>query len=570
MNPLLNSNKKTEHEIYTKPKLILTKNIEFKRSPNCTIYLISVNASLEDIDECNYTSQCPWSNAECQNTFGGYLCKCKKGWVLSEDNASCVDYNECTGLTAPCSLSNQECLNSNGSYLCKCKSGWTFELNSGCIDPAPYTSTNTVAIIVSVLICFVILAVIAAFFIHRKKFMFQPNIDPDQWEKYMNYEKSSTDKWEIFPKSIIFGKKIGEGEFGNVFMAKICLNLLAKTSYANQFEENFCDIKIDSTINVAVKLLKDGANEAEVKDFLEEINLMKGVGYHKNIVNMIGCCTLKKYLCLVNEYMENGDLLQFLRSKRAKLISSNDGIESQVKFINADTNSKSLEKTTLMHNEIPLMDIEAFDSSDLLSFAWQIASGMEYLSCMKLVHRDLAARNILVGAHKNVKISDFGLTRKLYNDNYRGIKNRCLPIKWMSVEAIFYRIFSSSSDVWAFGVVLFEILTLGGIPYSTISNRDLLVLLKSGYRMERPENCSQYMYDIMLDCWNEDPLKRPTFTELRELFENIISQGNHYVSLDINENSCCYKSHSFHRMTLDISDDLQEEELLKKPKEISI
>ncbi|XP_065662122.1 proto-oncogene tyrosine-protein kinase receptor Ret-like [Hydra vulgaris] len=171
---------------------------------------------------------------------------------------------------------------------------------------------------------------------------------------------------------------------------------------------------------------------------------------------------------------------------------------------------------------------------------------MEYLSFVKLVHRDLAARNILVGATKNVKISDFGLSRKTNNElNYTSNKSRRLTVKWMSVEAIFDQIFTTYSDVWAYGVVLFEIVTLGGTPYPSMSNHELIERLKFGYRMERPENCSQPLYDIMLHCWNEDPLKRPTFTELREQFDKILCQGDSYCNFDVYEKND-YSSPSFH------------------------
>ncbi|XP_065679849.1 fibroblast growth factor receptor 2-like [Hydra vulgaris] len=274
----------------------------------------------------------------------------------------------------------------------------------------------------------------------------------------------------------------------------------------------------------------DYANQLEFNDFTEEINLMKGIGYHKNIVNMIGCSTLEKPLCLVVELMENGDLLQFLKNRRTKKINS------------------SSEKVSVDDNE-------KVTPNDLISFAWQVASGMEYISSIKLVHRDLAARNILVGADKIVKISDFGLTRKVNADlNYMGSNNRRLPIKWMSIEAIFDRTFTTYSDVWAYGIVLFEIVTLGGTPYPTISNRELLPLLKTGYRMERPDNCSQPMFDCMLHCWNKDPLQRPTFTKLRELFEEIMSESGNYFSFDINEESSYYKLFTFNSNSNDFNE----------------
>nr|NP_001296705.1 fibroblast growth factor receptor 1-like [Hydra vulgaris]AAA29219.1 putative tyrosine kinase [Hydra vulgaris] len=235
---------------------------------------------------------------------------------------------------------------------------------------------------------------------------------------------------------------------------------------------------------------------------------------------MIGCSTLQKPICLVVEFMENGDLLQFLKNSRTKLITS-----------------KLYEKSSVIFNPNYQNMPE------------------EYLSSIKLVHRDLAARNILVGADKIVKISDFGLTRKVNTDlNYMGSNNRRLPIKWMSVEAIFDRTFTSYSDVWAYGIVLFEIVTLGGTPYPSISNRELLPLLKSGYRMERPDNCSQSMFDCMLNCWNEDPLQRPTFTKLREYFEELMSQSGNYLNFEISEECTYYNVPSSHSNSNDLND----------------
>ncbi|XP_065663229.1 uncharacterized protein LOC136085756 isoform X3 [Hydra vulgaris] len=411
--------------------------------------------------------------------------------------------------------------------------------------PSSKTLVVSAAIIVPVLVVFVAVIMIIALLRYRRKTSLEPMINLNHFtiEHHNECGKLSADEWEIFPQDFVIDQKIGEGAFGTVFIAKlsssVLLNLKNTKNKFHGITENIS--------NVAVKLIKDSADPSELDDFSEEMTLMKEIGYHKNIVSLIGCSTIKKPLCLIVEYMEHGDLLNFLRKRRTKFSALKIDENSSVNLYTQEF-QQPLKKITstrtddfslgVMPNEIPLEEHWTITPDNLLSFAWQVASGMEFLSCSKLVHRDLAARNILVGAGKIVKISDFGLTRKINDElTYMSKKKRRLPIKWMSVEAIFDQLFTSFSDVWAYGVVLFEIVTLGGTPYPTISNCELLPLLKSGYRMDKPENCSEEMYNIMLQCWNEDPLQRPTFTTLREHFDEVMSQGDCYFNFEFIENT---------------------------------
>ena len=160
---------------------------------------------------------------------------------------------------------------------------------------------------------------------------------------------------------------------------------------------------------------------------------------------------------------------------------------------------------------------------------------MEYLGTMKCIHRDLAARNVLVARDLVVKIGDFGLARDVHkNDYYRKIGEGWLPIRWMAPEAIFERKYTSMSDVWSFGVLLWEIMSLGASPYPSVTQMEVLFqLLKKGHRMERPKSCSIEIYLIMRDCWNPNPHQRPSFSNLVEDFERQLTKAREGDYLDM-------------------------------------
>nr|XP_047144803.1 uncharacterized protein LOC124818277 [Hydra vulgaris] len=523
--------------------------------------------SCVDKNECTTSNPCYWNNSICENSMGSYLCLCANGWVMGNDNASCVDNNECI-TSNPCFWNNSLCENTLGNYLCSCENGWLLgNDNASCIEIPQNTGNETASVIaaatlVPLLVVSVILLVVLR--VQRNKHIKLRQAQSSFQYIYSNsdeYYKLAPDEWKISNKNIVLDRKIGEGAFGNVFVAKINSNVLAKTSYLKKCNYNGLShkcIDIGSDVNVAVKILKDSANQLELNDFIEEIKLMKEIGYHKNIINIIGCSTIRKSLSLIVEFMQEGDLLHFLRNKRTKLCMPKQDLDPAGNFVYTSDYQKVIETIRNLPNEIPLVEMGTLTPNDLLRFAWQVASGMEYLACLKLVHRDLAARNILVGGDKNLKISDFGLTRRVNDDLYMGGKSRRLPVKWMSVEALFDRTFTSSSDVWSYGIVLFEIVTLGGTPYPTITNKELLILLKTGYRMDRPENCSEPMYDIMLRCWNEDPSQRPSFTALRELFNKILSAGDSYVNLNTNEDNSSYTLGSSHNSLNEAKDHIVE------------
>ncbi|XP_040176609.1 proto-oncogene tyrosine-protein kinase receptor Ret [Rana temporaria] len=303
-------------------------------------------------------------------------------------------------------------------------------------------------------------------------------------------------KWEFPRKNLVLGKTLGEGEFGKVVKAT-AFRLKGKAGYTT----------------VAVKMLKESASQSELRDLLSEFNLLKQVN-HPHVIKLYGACTQDGPLHLIVEYAKYGSLRSFLRESRKVGPSSVGG--------DSNRNSSYLDNP----------DERALTMGDLISFAWQISRGMQYLAEMKLVHRDLAARNVLVAEGRKMKISDFGLSRDVYEeDSYVKRSKGRIPVKWMAIESLFDHIYTMHSDVWSFGVLLWEIVTLGGNPYPGIAPERLFNLLKTGYRMEKPENCSDEMYNLMLKCWKQEQDKRPAFGEISKELEKMMVKSRDYLDL---------------------------------------
>lgn len=290
-------------------------------------------------------------------------------------------------------------------------------------------------------------------------------------------------EWEVDRNLFVITETLGEGAFGVVVKANASALIRGDEQHTT----------------VAIKMLKADATENELMDLLSEMDTMKHIGRHKNIINFLGCCTQCDPVYVIVEYAPNGNLRQFLRSKRPPPSDSDQRME-------------------------PLLS-----AKDMVSFSLQIAKGMDYLASRKCIHRDLAARNVLVGEDYVMKIADFGLARSVHEvDYYRKTTDGRLPVKWLAIEALFDRVYTTQSDVWAFGVLLWEIFTLGGSPYPGIPVERLFDLLKSGYRMEKPQVCPKETYEIMVKCWYENPAHRPSFAdlvlELDLLLEELTSQ----------------------------------------------
>ncbi|XP_068838342.1 proto-oncogene tyrosine-protein kinase receptor Ret isoform X2 [Capricornis sumatraensis] len=303
-------------------------------------------------------------------------------------------------------------------------------------------------------------------------------------------------KWEFPRKNLVLGKTLGEGEFGKVVKAT-AFRLKGKAGYTT----------------VAVKMLKENASPSELRDLLSEFNLLKQVN-HPQVIKLYGACSQDGPLLLIVEYAKYGSLRGFLRESR----KAGPGYVGS----GGSRNSSYLDNP----------EERALTMGDLISFAWQISRGMQYLAEMKLVHRDLAARNVLVAEGRRMKISDFGLSRDVYEeDSYVKRSKGRIPVKWMAIESLFDHIYTTQSDVWSFGVLLWEIVTLGGNPYPGIPPERLFNLLKTGYRMERPDNCSEEMYSLMLQCWKQEPDKRPVFADISKDLDKMMVKSRDYLDL---------------------------------------
>lgn len=266
------------------------------------------------------------------------------------------------------------------------------------------------------------------------------------------------------------GDELGEGAFGKVYKGVWVLE-----------DEN------NSKIPVAIKVLRDGSNSS--KEFMSEAYIMATVD-HPNLLQLLAVCMTSEMM-LITQLMPLGCLLDFVRKNR-----------------------------------------ERITSKALLNWSAQIARGMAYLEEKRLVHRDLAARNVLVQTHSCVKITDFGLAKLLdINEEEYKADGGKMPIKWLALECIQHRIFTHKSDVWAFGVTIWELLTFGGRPYDQIPARNVPELLESGKRLDQPKGCSIDVYMILVKCWFLDAESRPSFNELAESFGKMARDPGRYLAI---------------------------------------
>ncbi|XP_067846107.1 tyrosine-protein kinase receptor Tie-1 isoform X2 [Heptranchias perlo] len=287
---------------------------------------------------------------------------------------------------------------------------------------------------------------------------------------------------------IKFEDVIGEGNFGQVIKALIKKDGLK--------------------MNAAIKMLKEFASDNDHRDFAGELEVLCKLGHHPNIINLLGACENRGYLYIAIEYAPYGNLLDFLRKSRV--------LETDPAFAREHGTASTL------------------TSQQLLQFASDVTKGMQYLSEKQFIHRDLAARNVLVGENLVAKIADFGLSRgeEVYVKKTMGR----LPVRWMAIESLNYSVYTTKSDVWSFGVLLWEIVSLGGTPYCGMTCAELYEKLPQGYRMEKPLNCDDEVYEFMRQCWRDRPYERPTFAQISVQLNRMLEARKAYVNTALFEN----------------------------------
>ncbi|AWP20663.1 putative receptor-type tyrosine-protein kinase FLT3 [Scophthalmus maximus] len=404
------------------------------------------------------------------------------------------------------------------------------------------------------LLALAVVSVVLMYFVKKKKPQYQPQLQMVQMVGpgdndyiYINFKDFEYDlKWEFPRENLELGKELGSGAFGMVVQATA--HGINKPGVSRQ---------------VAVKMLKEKHQTVEKEALMSELKMLTHIGHHSNVVNLLGACTDSGPIYLIFQYCCYGDLLNYLKNNSELYHKSVTDAFNKDRFRSLYHNLQPRKSSrwgpcTVIDRDpkhvpthLSLQNPDVFESphdqtedpqaltfDDLLSFAFQVAKGMEFLSAKNCIHRDLAARNVLVTKGRLVKIGDFGLARDIDNDcNYVVRGNVRLPVKWMAPESIFQGMYTIKSDVWAYGILLWEIFSLGVTPYPGMKvDHTFYSMIERGFKMECPYYADESVYGMMCTCWALDPCDRPSFSNLmsfmcaqltdreEKLYHNVLDQ----------------------------------------------
>uniref|UniRef100_A0A2K5WG90 Macrophage colony-stimulating factor 1 receptor n=1 Tax=Macaca fascicularis TaxID=9541 RepID=A0A2K5WG90_MACFA len=442
------------------------------------------------------------------------------------------------------SLLTAETLEHNQTYECRAHNSvgsgsWAFiPISAGARTHPPdeFLFTPVVVACMSVM-ALLLLLLLLLLYKYKQKPKYQV-----RWKIIESYEGNSytfidptqlpyNEKWEFPRNNLQFGKTLGAGAFGKVVEA---------TAFGLGKE--------DAVLKVAVKMLKSTAHADEKEALMSELKIMSHLGQHENIVNLLGACTHGGPVLVITEYCCYGDLLNFLRRKAEAMLGPSlspgqdpeggadyKNIHLEKKYVRRDSGFSSQGVDTYVemrpvstssNDSFSEQDLDKEDGRplelwDLLHFSSQVAQGMAFLASKNCIHRDVAARNVLLTNGHVAKIGDFGLARDIMNDsNYIVKGNARLPVKWMAPESIFDCVYTVQSDVWSYGILLWEIFSLGLNPYPGILvNSKFYKLVKDGYQMAQPAFAPKNIYSIMQACWALEPTHRPTFQQICSLLQ---------------------------------------------------
>ncbi|KAM6911777.1 macrophage colony-stimulating factor 1 receptor 2 [Lycodopsis pacificus] len=337
-------------------------------------------------------------------------------------------------------------------------------------------------------------------------------------------------EWEFPRDKLRLGAVVGSGAFGKVVEA---------TAYG---------LGTDDATRVAVKMLKPSAHSEERNALMSELKILGHLGYHDNIVNLLGACTRGGPMLMITEYCSHGDLLNFLRAHAQDfmaLVVSEDEEEEEGEVLYKNTTNQNprlrsdsgisccSEYQEMQPVQSPGqthlgVQTDSVSVGDLMRFSYQVAQGLDFLSTRNCIHRDVAARNVLLTDRRVAKICDFGLARDIRNDDSYIVQgNARLPVKWMAPESIFQCVYTVQSDVWSYGVLLWETFSLGKSPYPNIAvDTNFYKMIQDGRHMDKPDFAPAEMYQLMTLCWSLEPTDRPTFKTIGQLINRLLPSTN--------------------------------------------